>query len=190
MSLDQHAMTAPIQFGLRPFNCHGAAIYWAAKENGLDDAAAYAAYDRIAGHCNASGANAATSILSGPYGKNFCAGGFPRTTPALDATEYHVGDVIYTPSALYPMHTMIVVALPGGNTIEVRAFNNRGTFTFGIPIPPENDYDDQTRDLATRVYPNEPIYRIPQNTFCGKVFTMTRLLSVGKRSLNLRAQML
>lgn len=189
MSLDQQAMTAPIQFGLRPFNCHGAAIYWAAKENGLDDASAYAAYDLIADHCNGSAAGGATSILSGPYGKTFCSGAFLRTTPALNATEYRIGDVIFAPHPSYPMHSMIVVALPGGNTVQIRAFNNHGTFTLDIPKPPENDYDDQNRDLANRVYPNEPIYRIPEDTFCGRVSRMTKLLGVGKRSLDLKAMM-
>jgi hypothetical protein len=189
MSLDQQAMTAPVLFGVRKFNCHGAAIYWAAKENGLDDPAAYIAYDVIAGHCNASGASSMTSILSGPYGKNFCSGAFRCTTPALNAVEYHVGDVIFTPNAAYPMHTMIVVALPGGNTVQVRAFNNFGTFTLDIPQPPENDYDDHTRDLANRVYPDQAIYRIPEAAFCGKVSRMTKLLSVGKRSLDLKARM-
>jgi hypothetical protein len=185
MSLDQQVMYAPFKpvHGQRGYNCHGAAIYWAARANGLAQDRAYALYNRIAEHYNGQlgNHNATASILSGGYGEAFCRVGVRLTTPALNPAEYTVGDVIFTEHPSNPMHSMIVVAvLVGQNTIEVRGYNNNGTFLLDIPQPPRDAYDNNTRNLATRVYPDVALYRVPENTFCMKVRSVA--MSLGFRA--------
>jgi hypothetical protein len=174
MSLDQKVMQPPFKpgDGQRGYNCHGAVIYWAARANGLAQDRAYALYNRIAEHYNGQfgNNNAMTSILSGGYGETFCRVGVKLTTPALNPAEYSVGDVIFTPHPNHPMHSMIVVAVSvAGNTINVRGYNNCGTFLKDVPQPPRDAYDNYTRNLATRVYEDVALYRIPENTFCLKI---------------------
>jgi hypothetical protein len=174
MSLDQQVMHPPFKPGNGPrgYNCHGAAIYWASRVNGLAQDRAYALYSRIAEYYNGrlGNDNATASIVSGGYGDAFCRVGMKLTTPALNPVEYTVGDVIFTEHPSSPMHSMIVVAVSvAQNTIEVRGYNNNGTFVLDNPQPPRDAYDNYTRNLATRVYTNVPLYRIPGNTFCLKV---------------------
>jgi hypothetical protein len=103
------------------------------------------------------------------------------TTPALNPAEYTVGDVIFTEHPSHPMHSMIVVAVSlVHNTVEVRGYNNNGTFSLDIPQPPRDAYDNNTRNLATRVYPDVALYRIPENTFCMKVRSVA--MSLGFRA--------
>jgi hypothetical protein len=181
MSLDQQVMQPPFKpgNGQRGYNCHGAAIYWAARANGLAQDRAYALYNRIAEYYNVrlGNHNATTSILSGGYGETFCGVGVKLTTPALNPAEYSVGDVIFTEHPSHPMHSMIVVAVSiAQNTIDVRGYNNNGTFLLDNPQPPKDAYDNHTRNLATRVYPDVPLYRIPGDTFCLKVKSVALIL--------------
>jgi hypothetical protein len=181
LSLDQRAFHAPYKpLNGRGFNCHGAVIFWAGRVNGLNNDRAYALYNRIAEHYNRQvnpNAHHTTSILSGAYGRAFCRIGTALTTPVLNAAEYAVGDVIFTENHAQPMHSMVVVAVSvPNNTVEIRAFNNTGTFTLGVPPPPKDAYDDNTRDLSTRVMLNVPLYKIPGNTFCTKVGAAALLL--------------
>jgi hypothetical protein len=181
MSLDQQVMQPPFKpiNGQRGYNCHGAAIYWAARANGLAQDRAYALYSRIAEHYNGQlgNNNATASILSGGYGDTFCRVGVKLTTPALNPAEYSVGDVIFTEHPSHPMHSMIVVAVSVPlNKIEVRGYNNNATFSTDNPLPPRDAYDNHTRSLATRVYQNVPLYRIPENTFCLKVKSVAIVL--------------
>ena len=185
MSLAQQVMQPPFKpgGGRREYNCHGAVIYWAARANGLAQDRAYALYNRIAEHYNGqlNSTHATTSILSGGYGETFCRVNVKLTTPTLNPAEYSVGDVIFTPYPSHPMHSMIVVAVSvADKTINVRGYNNCGTFLEDAPPPPRDAYDDHTRNLATRVYKDVAIYRIPENTFCLKIKSVA--MSLGFRA--------
>ena len=184
MSLDQQAMVAPYKpgNGQREYNCHGAAVYWAARDNGLAQDRAYALYDRISEYYNGklNSNNPTTSIMSGMYGPTFCSTGSRLTTPVLAAAQYTVGDLIFTEHPSHPMHSMIVVAVSlHTNTVEVRGYNNKGTFLEVHPPALRNEYDDNTRNLADRSYPTVPLYRVSGPAFCMKVRSVA--MSLGFR---------
>ena len=69
-----------------------------------------------------------------------------QITPANMATV-QAGDVLCSGAFGRPTHSMVVVSV-GAGAVNIRGFNNAGTFAHLVPAPVYMQYDSNDRDVA------------------------------------------
>jgi hypothetical protein len=137
-----------------------AAMHWAFMDHGDNDAAANLKIESIirakCPRCvNPLGIAPHGSINSNWYGAQFCNGAVAIANRAALYNAVNVGDVLILPSAVMPMHTMVVVSKSsflGYTYVYIRGFNNVGTLGTGGFL----QYDNSDRDIDVARYWHGP----------------------------------
>ena len=169
------------------YTCHMAVMHWMCMA--LGDAAAEA--NRVVSAftkascpgCNGGGNH--NSVDASEYGGIFCKGATKIPNMAGVAGAVTVGDVLITSFPNRPMHSMVVVG-KDATTVQIRAFNNMGTFGAG----PRLQYDTTSRNICDPALwfsnaakfgaTGSDLYVVPHRSFATAMRTVRTMLARGR----------
>jgi hypothetical protein len=151
----RHEPTRP-NGALHGYTCHAAALHWAFRELGDNEADAGAKLQLILGSKCAlcqGGPNMGlhASLPHGWYGAQLCGTAVLVPDRAAMRANVVVGDVVLAGVPQYPMHSMVVVgktSFLAWDWTYIRGFNNVGSLGTG----PHNAYDADDRDIDKERY--------------------------------------